>query len=103
MNLASVHHQWFTRALSEPKLNALPPAEEEWVAMQQFEKFSWPNLVDLWLLLNRLLIHVLAAFPDAKVNMPCRIGIAEPISFLRMVDRYLNEFEDVTGQILSLL
>jgi hypothetical protein len=73
----------------------------EWVSSQNYATFSWPDLVDLWLCLNRLIVHVLAQVLKDKMNMQCQVGIEQPIALLRLVDRYIAHCEDITGQILA--
>ena len=53
--------------------------------------------------LNSLLVHVLMVIPEEKIQMPCRIGIEEPIPLLKLIERYLSHCEDIMGQIASRL
>jgi hypothetical protein len=103
IDLASAHHQWFARALSEPKLTIPIYPEDEWVTAQRYKDFSWPDLVDCWISLNRLLVHVLTVMPEHKVNIPVRIGIEEPTTLLKVVERYVGACEDILEQVLSRL
>jgi len=75
------HQQWLARALTEPKLVTTGYPAEDWVSAQQYASFSWPDLVDLWLCSNRLLMHVFYQIPEAKLDTACRIGIDEPIPY----------------------
>jgi ClpA/ClpB-like protein len=59
VNLAIAHHLWVARALNEPTVVAGMYPLEAWVAAQQYESFEWTELAELWISLNRLLIHVL--------------------------------------------
>jgi hypothetical protein len=74
IDCATTHHQWLARALTEPQLTAAGPPMEDWVSAQQYQTFSWAELVDLWVSMNRLLIHVIAIIPEEKVGtlMPHR-------------------------------
>jgi len=103
VNLAATHHYWFTRALVEPKLTALIPVDESCIEEQHFEEFSWRQLVDLWFLSNRLLIHLLTKFPESKLQVQCRIGVTESMTFIELVETYVDSVEDLTAQVLSLL
>jgi hypothetical protein len=100
---ATAHQQWFGRALTEPKVVASGYPPDEWVSAQQYGKFQWEDVVDLWLLVNRLLIHVLAQIPEEKLKTPFHIGIEEPISLAEVVDLYIAHYEDLVGQILARL
>jgi hypothetical protein len=71
------------------------------VPAQQYDNFSWQDTVDLWVSLNRLLVHVLMRIPEDKLKMPCRIGIAEPIPLSELIARYVTHCQDLVGQILA--
>jgi len=103
INLAVAHHQWFATALTEPALTIGSYPEDDWVAAQRYQDYEWPELVDLWIGLNRLLIHVLCVIPEAKLDTPCRIGIEEPIPLLALIERYVRHCENIIGQILARL
>ncbi len=103
IDVATAHHQWFARALTEPKLIVSAYPQDEWVRAQQYQNASWPEMVDLWISLNRLLARVLTLIPEEKLNMSCRIGIEEPISLLQLIMRYVERCEDIVGQIASRL
>ena len=100
---ANAHQQWFVRALTEPKVAASGYPPDAWVSAQQYGNFTWEDLVDLWLCINRLLVHVLGLIPEEKLNTPCHIGIAEPIPLQELAARYVEHCEDVVGQILARL
>jgi hypothetical protein len=100
---AIAHRQWVTEALMESKLKAAGYPDEASVAAQHYGDFPWAETVDLWVSLNRLLIHVLLRVPEDKVNAPCRIGIAEPVPLARMMDAYVQHCQDIVGQILARL
>ena len=103
VNLATAHHQWLARALTEPKLAAAGYPQEDWTSAQQYHNYSWLELVELWISMNRLLVHILAAVPEEKVNMPCRVGIEEPQTLLALIHRYVDQCEDLIAQILARL
>jgi len=100
---AMTHQQWLARALTEPKLATAGYPAEDWVSAQQYASFSWPDLVDLWLCANRLLVHVFSRIPEEKLDTPCRIGIDEPIPLSKLIERYVDHCDDVLGQILARL
>jgi hypothetical protein len=101
VNLAAVHHQWLATALTQPKLTVSGYPEDEWVPAQQYQDYAWPELVDLWIGLNRLLIHVLGVIPEEKLQIPCRIGVEDPIPLLDLINRYIRHCENIIGQILA--
>src|SRR5258708_2899196 len=103
VDYASTHQQWFARALTEPSIDVRSYPHDDWVAAQHYLDFSGQNLWHLWVLLNRLLIHVLTRITEVKVNTPCRIGIAAPIPLWSLATDYVLYCEDVVGQTLARL
>jgi hypothetical protein len=75
--------------------------QDEWVPAQQYRHYALQDLVDLWVSLNRLLIHVLAQIPEDKLNLTCRIGVHDPIPLSKLIERYVEHCQDVVAQILS--
>jgi len=100
---AMVHHQWLTWALMESKLRAAGYPDEAAVAVQHYSDFPWAETVDLWVSLNKLLIHALLRIPSRKLNVSCWIGIAEPVSLAKLIDAYSEYCEEIVGQILARL
>jgi len=87
----------------EPKLTAFAYPDEAVVGVQGYSDFAWAETVNLWVSLNRLLIHLLLRVPENKLDLPCRIGVAEPVPLARLMETYLEHCEDIVGQILSRL
>ena len=98
---AAIHQVWFACALTEPKLVAAGYPQDDWVSAQQYGDYRWQEIVDLWVSLNRLLIHVLAQIPEDKLNLSCRIGFEEPIPLSKLIERYVEYCEDMVGQMLA--
>lgn len=98
---AMAHQQWFAEALMESKVTATAYPDEAVVAMRHYADHSWPEIVDLWVSLNRLLIHVLLRVPEEKLDVPCRIGIADPMPLVQLAQRYVEHCEDIAGQIVA--
>jgi hypothetical protein len=91
------------RALMESKLQATGYPNEAAVAVQRYAEFPWGETVELWASLNRLLIHLLLWVPEDKMDVPCRIGIAAPVSLAGLVEKYAEHCEDIVGQIVARL
>jgi hypothetical protein len=100
---ATTHQQLFARALTEPRVVTRGYPPDDWVSAQQYGGFQWEDLVDLWICLNRLIIHVLAQIPEEKLKTLCHIGVEEPIPLAEAIDRYVAHCKDVMGQILARL
>jgi hypothetical protein len=100
---ATAHHQWLATALVEPSMNAREYPQDDRVKAQHYDGCSWPDLVDTWVSLNRILIQVLTHMPDDKVNAPCRVGIEKPVPLSVLVGGYVMHNEDIMGQIVAKL
>jgi len=97
---ATAHHQIFARALTEPDVATTTPAPDSWVEAQRYAHLPWTGLVRLWASLNGLIIHVLSQLPAEKLNVPCRIGVAEPVPLSAVIESYVAHCEDVAAQIV---
>jgi len=76
---AGNNHQRFVRAQFVPSLEFPGYEQEAWAAAQAYATEPWPDLVNLWLLLNRHLVHIIEAMPDSTSSVE-RIVDPYPIS-----------------------
>jgi hypothetical protein len=97
---AAIHHGWIARALTEPNVTAAGYPLDEWVGAQAYDTVRFDNLVELWLRLNRLLLHAMAQVPESRLKTEFRVGIAEPTTLLEAIERYVEHCEDVVAQVL---
>jgi hypothetical protein len=97
---ATTYHHWMARALTEPKLAAAVYPQDEWVTAQRYRTAAWNDLVELWVRLNRNLLHVLAQIPEEKLALSCRIGIEDATTLAKLIERYLDHCEDLVAQVL---
>jgi hypothetical protein len=100
---AMTHHNWLTLALIQSRLEAPGYPPEVLAAIRRYQGHAWTDTVDLWVLLNQLLVHVLLRVPEEKADMPCRIGIVEPVPLAKLMDAYVEHCQDIVGQILARL
>src|SRR4051812_1294199 len=56
---AGNNHQRFVRLMIAPSLQIPDYEQEAWVSAQSYATESWPDLVNLWLLFNRHLLHII--------------------------------------------
>jgi hypothetical protein len=98
---AGNNHQRFVRAQIAPRLEFPEYQQESWVAVQSYATESWPDLVNLWLLFNRHLLHIIGNVPEACLSRPCVIGAndAKPLSAL--IEGYLDHVEHHLADILE--
>ncbi len=100
---AIVHQQLVTQAPMESRLKVPRFPEDDAIVVQHYSDFPWEEAVDLWVLLNRLLIHTLPRIPEDKLRVPCRIGAAHPVPLARLMEAYVTHCQDLVGQILARL
>ncbi len=69
--------------LAQLKDDLLFPGYEQdgWVRVQQYQKASWPQLVDLWRAYNLHLLHVMAHASKEKLNTQCTLHTLQEIAF----------------------
>ncbi len=69
--------------LAQLKDDLLFPGYEQdgWVRVQQYQKASWPQLVDLWRVYNLHLLHVMAHASKEKLNTQCTLHTLQEIAF----------------------
>lgn len=97
---ATAHHNWFGMALVEPKVFGSTYPSRDFAFAQQYRECEWRELVDLWLRINRLLVHVISKIPEEKIDTPCRIGLEQAMPLSQLIVRYIEHCEDIMGQIL---
>jgi hypothetical protein len=103
VNLAAAHHLLLARALTEPRVDGVVYPLEEWISAQLYAEYSWPELTELWVSLNRLIAHVLSVVPEEKLPVRCHVGVEESVPLLAVIRRYVADCEDLLGQILAKL
>jgi hypothetical protein len=98
---AANNHQRFVRAQLAPSYDGPSYQQEGWVAAQQYATESWPDLVNLWLLYNRHLLHIMRTMPEAALPVPCAIGGSEPVPLSEVISSYVDHMEHHLAQILG--
>ncbi len=98
---AANNHQRFVRAQGTARLE-LPTYEQEfWVAAQAYATEPWPDLVNLWLLFNRHLLHVVKAMPEAVLSHELVIGGRPAVTLEALVVDYLRHMDNHVAQLLG--
>jgi hypothetical protein len=95
------NHQRFVRAQSVPRLEFPEYEQEFWVAAQAYATESWPDLVNLWLLLNRHLLHVVKAMPAGVLSHEVAIGGRPAVTLEWLVADYLRHANHHLTQLLA--
>ncbi|MCX6629637.1 MAG: DinB family protein [Candidatus Solibacter sp.] len=100
---AANNHQRFVRAQSAGRLEFPGYEQEFWVATQSYATESWADLVNLWLLLNRHLLHVVKAMPGAMWSHECVIGGRPAVTLEALIIDYLRHLDQHLAQLLGQL
>jgi hypothetical protein len=98
---AANNHQRFVRAQLTPRLEFPNYEQESWVAAQSYATELWPDLVNLWLLLNRHLLHIVRAMPQSVLTRECAIGGKPAVPLRALVADYLSHMEHHLNQVFS--
>ena len=98
---AANNHQRFVRAQSAPRLEFPTYEQEFWVATQSYATEPWPDLVNLWLLLNRHLLHVVKAMPPEVLSHEFVIGGRPAVTLEALIADYLRHMDNHLAQLLG--
>ena len=98
---AANNHQRFVRAQLVPSYEGPTYEQEKWVAAQSYSIENWPDLVNLWLLYNRHLLHIIRTMPEAPLAVPCKIGNDAPAPLSQVMSSYVDHMEHHLAQILG--
>ena len=71
------------------------------MSAQAYATEPWPDLVNLWLLLNRHLVHIVEAMPETNLAHECAIGGKAPVTLAFLITDYLRHLEQHLDQILG--
>jgi hypothetical protein len=97
---ASNNHQRFVRAQFAARIDLPGYEQERWVATQAYATESWADLVNLWLLYNRHLLHVLRNLPEGARSHEISIGGKAPVTVEAVAEDYVRHLNNHLAQIL---
>jgi len=98
---AANNHQRFVRMQERPDIGSFSYEQEHWVASQQYQRRSWPELVELWYHFNRHLAHVIAKIDPASLSHTCDMDYPAPATLRFVVEDYIRHVRHHLGQILE--
>jgi hypothetical protein len=98
---AGNNHQRFVRAQLAPHLEFPAYPQEVWVATQSYATEPWPDLVNLWLMLNRHLLHIIRNTPAERLSHTCSIGGKDPVALGDLMEGYVGHMEHHLAQVFS--
>jgi len=98
---AANNHQRFIRAQFAPMLEIPSYEQESWVKANAYASEQWPDLVNLWLLLNRHLLHVVKNMPSEAAQNQISIAGNPPVALYAVIVDYLRHMNNHLAQIFS--
>lgn len=97
------NHHRFVRIQQTGALHFPPYDQEAWVASQHYADCEWAELVELWAVYNRHLVHVLRVMPYEHLDKPCYVdgdGNSEPLSMADVARSYLEHMQHHLSQLI---
>ena len=92
---AANNHSRFVTAQFKADLVFSGYEQEEWVAVQQYQRASWPTLINLWKFYNLHLLHVASCIPQERLEQPCEVH-----NFNRIAWQPVDQSEPATLEYL---
>ena len=97
---ASNNHQRFVRGQISPSVADPSYDQETWVAAQNYIAEPWPDLIWLWVMLNRHLLHIMRTVREEALDTPISIRDAVPVPLSQVMIDYVSHLEHHLAQIL---
>ena len=98
MDSAANNHQRVVRAQYGSPL-VFGYDQVAWVEANAYDRRAWPELVQLWVALNRHFAAAVEAVPAANLNRPCAAGEEEPKPLEWWIRDYLRHMKHHLEQI----
>lgn len=95
---AANNHQRFVRGMAAPQVELPKYDQLHWVESQRYAAARWADLVNLWLLYNRHLLHVLRGMPAEQRAHLCVVGDDAPVSIAELARGYVEHLEHHLAQ-----
>ena len=96
---AANNHQRFIRAQNCDPLVFPDYDQNHWVAVQDYNAYSWSSLIELWRFYNLHLAHVIRRIPDTKMSVECTIAPNPPVSLSFLIEDYLTHLKHHLNKI----
>ncbi|HKR04262.1 MAG TPA: DinB family protein [Bacteroidia bacterium] len=76
-------------------------AQNEWVDLQDYRNKNSSEIIQLWELLNRHIVHILKNVPEKNFLLLCKTNEPEPVTLLWLAEDYVKHLEHHLKQIVS--
>ncbi|MFC5446747.1 DinB family protein [Paenibacillus aestuarii] len=92
----------FIRAQYEPAPFLVPKYNQnEWVLVNDYQHVPLGEVLMLWTALNKQIVRTIANLPEAKRDVPCEIGLEQPVTLEWLMRDYLDHLEHHVRQMLG--
>ncbi len=96
------NHLRFVRAqLTNTEFVSFAYEQDHFVASQQYQQRSGVEIAQLWKQYNLHLAHVIRYVDPSKLEIVCRIGAYEPVTFEFLIKDYTDHMEHHLGRIFK--
>ncbi len=96
---AGNNHQRFVRGQIFPAVADPGYDQENWVATQRYMDEPWTDLVQLWLLFNRHILHLMRTVRQSALDTPISIHGGDPMPLSKVMVDYVSHLEHHLSQI----
>src|SRR6185436_2284827 len=76
-------------------------AQNEWVSLQDYQNKKSNEVIQLWELLNRHIIHILKNVPEKNFSLLCKTNEPEPVTLLWLAEDYVVHHEHHLKQVVA--
>jgi hypothetical protein len=94
---ANNHHRFIRMQLADG-LDLPSYAQEDWVAVQYYARRAWPDLIELWTVYNRHLLHVVKHVPVEALSVLAKVG-GEEVTLEFVITDYVRHLNHHLAQI----
>jgi len=90
----SNNHQRLGRYVPGGHLNYSAYDQEQCVKRADYQAFDFERLLALWYSYNQLLLHMIAAIPEADLDSTIAIGDKPPVALRQLIPDYFAHMEN---------
>jgi hypothetical protein len=95
---AANNHQRFVRMQLRGGLDLPTYDQEGWVAVQHYQRRAWSDLIELWTLYNRHLLHIVRRVPAEALSAQGTMG-GQDVTLEFIIVDYLDHLKHHLAQI----
>jgi hypothetical protein len=95
---AANNHQRFVRMQLQGGLDLPTYDQERWVAVQHYQRRAWSDLIELWTLYNRHLLHIVRQVPAEALAARGTMG-GQDVTLEFIIVDYLDHLKHHLAQI----